>query len=122
MTWYDLMNNNTAITITTPTDLVTVNSGRFRVFGNRPATLSSEDYYAFTPDVIVYPNPVKNSFAINQEADSVEIYNLTGQLVGNYAAISADQVINIDYLQSGIYLVKVKTNTGLIQTKKISKE
>ena len=122
MTWYDLMNNNTAITITTPTDLVTVNSGRFRVFGNRPATLSSEDYNAFTPDVIVYPNPVKNSFAINQEADSVEIYNLTGQLVGNYAAISADQVINIDYLQSGIYLVKVKTNTGLIQTKKISKE
>ena len=122
MTWYDLMNNNTAITITTPTDLVTVNSGRFRVFGNRPATLSSEDYNAFTPDVIVYPNPVKNSFAINQEADSVEIYNLTGQLVGNYAAISANQVINIDYLQSGIYLVKVKTNTGLIQTKKISKE
>ena len=122
MTWYDLMNNNTAVTITSPTDLVTVNSGRFRVFGNRPSTLSSEDYYAFTPDVIVYPNPVKNSFAINQEADSVEIYNLTGQLVGNYAAISADQVINIDYLQSGIYLVKVKTNTGLIQTKKISKE
>ena len=122
MTWYDLMNNNTAVTITTPTDLVTVNSGRFRVFGNRPATLSSEDYNAFTPDVIVYPNPVKNSFAINQDADSVEIYNLTGQLVGNYAAISADQVINIDYLQSGIYLVKVKTNTGLIQTKKISKE
>jgi 1,4-alpha-glucan branching enzyme len=122
MTWYDLMNNNTAVTITSPTDLVTVNSGRFRVFGNRPATLSSEDYYAFTPDVIVYPNPVKNSFAINQEADSVEIYNLTGQLVGNYAAISADQVINIDYLQSGIYLVKIKTNTGLIQTKKISKE
>jgi 1,4-alpha-glucan branching enzyme len=122
MTWYDLMNNNTAVTITSPTDLVTVNSGRFRVFGNRPATLSSEDYYTFTPDVIVYPNPVKNSFAINQEADSVEIYNLTGQLVGNYAAISADQVINIDYLQSGIYLVKVKTNTGLIQTKKISKE
>ena len=122
MTWYDLMNNNTAVTITTPTDLVTVNSGRFRVFGNRPATLSSEDYNAFTPDVIVYPNPVKNSFAINQDADSVEIYNLTGQLVGNYAAISANQVINIDYLQSGIYLVKVKTNTGLIQTKKISKE
>ncbi|WP_396163404.1 alpha-amylase family glycosyl hydrolase [Flavobacterium sp.] len=122
MTWYDLMNNNTAVTITSPTDLVTVNSGRFRVFGNRPATLSSEDYYTFTPDVIVYPNPVKNSFAINQEADSVEIYNLTGQLVGNYAAISADQVINIDYLQSGIYLVKIKTNTGLIQTKKISKE
>ena len=116
------MNNNTAVTITTPTDLVTVNSGRFRVFGNRPATLSSEDYNAFTPDVIVYPNPVKNSFAINQEADSVEIYNLTGQLVGNYAAISADQVINIDYLQSGIYLVKIKTNKGLTQTKKISKE
>jgi 1,4-alpha-glucan branching enzyme len=122
MTWYDLMDNNTPVTISSATALLTVNAGKFKVFGNRPSTLSSDDYNAFTPDVILYPNPVKNSFAINQEADSVEIYNLTGQLVGNYAAISADQVINIDYLQSGIYLVKIKTNAGLTQTKKISKE
>jgi len=122
MTWYDLMNNNTPVTINNPTDLITVASGRFRVFGNRPSTLSSEDFNTFSPDVMLYPNPVKNSFAINQDATSVDIYTLTGQLVSTYTSVAADQSIFIDQLQSGIYMVKIKTTTGSIQTKKISKE
>jgi hypothetical protein len=122
MTWYDLMDNNTPVTISSATALMTVNAGKFRVFGNRPSTLSSEDFNTFSPDVMLYPNPVKNSFAINQDATSVDIYTLTGQLVSTYTSVDANQAIFIDQLQSGIYLVKIKTATGSIQTKKISKE
>lgn len=122
MTWYDLMDNNTPVTITSATALITVNAGKFKVFGNRPSTLSSDDYNAFTPDIILYPNPVKNSFAISQDAAEVAIYTLTGQLVGNYASVPADQSISIEHLQLGIYLVKIKTTSGFIQMKKISKE
>jgi len=122
MTWYDLMDNNTPVTISSATALMTVNAGKFRVFGNRPSTLSSEDFNTFSPDVMLYPNPVKNSFAINQDATSVDIYTLTGQLVSTYTSVAADQSIFIDQLQSGIYMVKIKTTTGSIQTKKISKE
>jgi 1,4-alpha-glucan branching enzyme len=122
MTWYDLMDNNTPVTISSATALMTVNAGKFKVFGNRPSTLSSDDYNAFTPDIILYPNPVKNSFAISQDAAEVAIYTLTGQLVGNYASVPADQSISIEHLQLGIYLVKIKTTSGFIQMKKISKE
>jgi hypothetical protein len=122
MTWYDLMDNNTPVTISSPTALISVNAGKFKVFGNRPSTLSADDFNAFTPDVMIYPNPVKNSFAINQDSTGVEIYTITGQLVGHYSSVQADQSISIDHLQSGIYLVKIKTTNGLIQTKKISKE
>ena len=122
MTWYDLMDNNTPVTISSATALMTVNAGKFKVFGNRPSTLSSDDYNAFTPDIILYPNPVKNSFAISQDAAEVAIYTLTGQLVGNYASVAADQSISIEHLQLGIYLVKIKTTSGFIQMKKISKE
>jgi hypothetical protein len=122
MTWYDLMDNNTPVTISSPTALISVNAGKFKVFGNRPSTLSADDFNAFTPDVMIYPNPVKNSFAINQDSTGVEIYTITGQLVGHYSSVQADQSISIDHLQSGIYLVKIKTINGLIQTKKISKE
>ncbi len=122
MTWYDLMDNNTPVTISSATALMTVNAGKFKVFGNRPSTLSSDDFNAFTPDIILYPNPVKNSFAISQDASEVAIYTLTGQLVGNYASVAADQSISIEHLQLGIYLVKIKTTSGFIQMKKISKE
>jgi hypothetical protein len=119
MTWYDLMDNNTPVTITSATDLITVNAGKFRVYGNQPSTLNSEDFNAFKPEISIYPNPVKNSFAINQAVSSVEVYTITGQLVANYDSISANQEINVENLGAGIYLVKIKDIHNVYQTKKI---
>ena len=119
MTWYDLMDNNTPVTITSATDLITVNAGKFRVYGNQPSTLSSEDFNAFKPEISIYPNPVKNSFALNQTVNSIEIYTITGQLVANHDSISANQEINVENLGAGIYLVKIKDIHNVYQTKKI---
>lgn len=119
MTWYDLMDNNNPVAISSPTAVMTINAGKFRVFGNQPSTLSSEDFNAFKPEISIYPNPVKNSFALNQSANSIEIYTLTGQLVSSYDSISANQEINVDNLTSGIYLVKIKDIYNVYQTKKI---
>ena len=119
MTWYDLMDNNNPVTISSATALMTVNAGKFRVFGNQPSTLSSEDFNAFKPEISIYPNPVKNSFAINQAVSSVEVYTITGQLVANYYSVAANQELLINGLESGIYLVKLKDQNNFIQTKKI---
>jgi hypothetical protein len=119
MTWFDLMDNNTPVTITSATALMTVNAGKFRVLGNQPSTLSSEDFNAFKPEISIYPNPVKNSFAINQAVSSVEVYTITGQLVASYNSVAANQELLIDGLESGIYLVKMKDQNNFIQTKKI---
>jgi 1,4-alpha-glucan branching enzyme len=119
MTWYDLMDNNSPVTISSATALMTVNAGKFRVLGNQPSTLSSEDFIAFKPEISIYPNPVKNSFAINQAVSSVEVYTITGQLVASYNSVAANQELLIDGLESGIYLVKMKDQNNFIQTKKI---
>jgi 1,4-alpha-glucan branching enzyme len=119
MTWYDLMDNNNPVAISSPTAVMTINAGKFRVFGNQPSTLSSEDFNAFKPEISIYPNPVKNSFAINQAVSSVEVYTITGQLVANYYSVAANQELLINGLESGIYLVKLKDQNNFIQTKKI---
>jgi 1,4-alpha-glucan branching enzyme len=119
MIWYDLMDNNSQVNITSPTALMTINAGKFRVFGNQPSTLSSEDFNAFKPEISIYPNPVKNSFALNQTVNSIEIYTITGQLVANHDSISANQEINVENLGTGIYLVKIKDINNVYQTKKI---
>jgi hypothetical protein len=98
---------------------MTINAGKFRVFGNKPSTLSSEDFNAFKPEISIYPNPVKNSFALNQTVNSIEIYTITGQLVASYNSVAANQELLIDGLESGIYLVKIKDQNNLFQTKKI---
>jgi 1,4-alpha-glucan branching enzyme len=119
MTWYDLMDNNNPVPISSATALMTINAGKFRVFGNQPSTLSSEDFNAFKTEISIYPNPVKNSFAINQAVSSVEVYTITGQLVASYNSVAANQEINVENLGSGIYLVKIKDINNVYQTKKI---
>lgn len=119
MTWYDLMDNNAPVVINDPTEVISINSGRFRVYGNQPSTLNSEDFNAFKTEISIYPNPVKNSFAINQAVSSVEVYTITGQLVASYNSVAANQEINVENLGSGIYLVKIKDIHNVYQTKKI---
>jgi 1,4-alpha-glucan branching enzyme len=122
MTWYDLMDNNNPVTINNATTLIAVNAGKFKVFGNQPSTLSSEDFDAFKSEIAIYPNPAKNSFAISQDVSKVEMYTITGQLVKRYAAVNSNQQLDITNLEKGLYLIKITDENGKILTKKIIKE
>lgn len=116
--WVNLMDNST-INVTSTGQTLSIEAGGFRVFGNQPSTLNSEDFNAFKPEISIYPNPVKNSFAINQAASRVEVYTITGQLVATYNTVAENQELLIDGLESGIYLVKIKDQNNVFQTKKI---
>jgi 1,4-alpha-glucan branching enzyme len=116
--WVNLMDNS-SVDVTSTSQTFNMEAGGFRVFGNQPSTLSSEDFNAFKTEISIYPNPVKNSFAINQAVSSVEVYTITGQLVASYNSVAANQELLINGLESGIYLVKIKDQNNLFQTKKI---
>jgi hypothetical protein len=122
MTWYDLMDNNAPVVINNPTDVISVNSGRFRVFGNKQATLSSDDFETIQNNITVYPNPTKNSFALTQDASKVEIYNIAGQLIKTFNNIISNQQLDSTHLETGLYLIKITDINGISQTKKMLKE
>lgn len=123
MTWYDLMNNNAPVVISSPTAAMTVNSGRFRVFGNQPATtLNNSGFDLNSSEISLYPNPAKSSFSLSKEARKIEIYTITGQLIQSFENIQLEQQLNIENLQTGIYSVKIIDNNGQSQTKKLLKE
>ena len=122
MTWYDLMDNNAPVVINNPTDVISVNSGRFRVFGNKPATLSSDDFETIQNNITVYPNPTKNSFALTQDASKVEIYNIAGQLIKTFNNVISNQQLDSTNLETGLYLIKITHTNGISQTKKMLKE
>ena len=69
--------------------------------------------------VNIYPNPVTNQFSIYSKAGvtikSLSIYNNLGQLV--QTIINPNQNINIENLTSGIYFIKVKTDSNELTTK-----
>ncbi|WP_310992195.1 VPS10 domain-containing protein [Aequorivita marina] len=84
------------------------------------ATLSITSELVENNTVSIYPNPVKNSFAINSydSIEAVTIYNMAGQKLKKVNNVN--EAINISDLVSGMYVVKVKTSKGTL-TKRIIK-
>ena len=61
----------------------------------------------------VYPNPTKDSFTVEgEDLLQVTVYNTLGQLVYTGSADGNRMVINLNQVESGLYLVKVLTSNG----------
>ena len=68
--------------------------------------------------VAMYPNPVKGSLQVKAEGlQSVEVFNMTGQLLLTSTSASIDMSV----LEDGLYLVRVVCEGG-IATKRIVKQ
>ena len=121
MTWYNLI-DNTPITITSPTATIALTPGQFRVYGNKPSTLSTDELELNKTNIDLYPNPTKNSFVISADATQVEIYNITGQLIKSFSNVISNQQLDITNLETGMYLIKITDVNGTSQSKKLIKE
>jgi hypothetical protein len=74
-----------------------------------------------TPPISVYPNPASNIIHIDANLSNileVKIFGDDGKLI----YLGKDNVINIENYVSGMYLVKVVTEDGVVFSKKIIKE
>lgn len=67
----------------------------------------------------VYPNPVQNQLNVESQEiiNNIEIFDLLGKQI----LVSEEKSIDVSGLQSGIYLLKITTNNGIL-TQKIIKQ
>lgn len=121
MTWYDLM-NNTPVTITSPTATIALTPGQFKVFGNQPSTLSSNNFEVIEKEILIYPNPAKSRFSLSEDVNEVKIYSITGQLIKSFTNLIANQELEIGELEKGMYLIKITNSNGVSLSKKLIKE
>ncbi len=83
--------------------------------------------YGFTSDhsqIKIYPNPTTDKITIStltgEEIESVAVIDMLGRPIIHLDNINiANQVIDLSNKSKGIYLVKIKTKTKRIETKKI---
>ena len=102
------------------TDLASDVSFRYYNVTFTNVALSVDDFETQDTSVKVYPNPTKNSFRIdsNKTIESVELYNITGQLLKTF---SEEANYDISDLATGIYIANIKTQLGS-KTLRIVKE
>ena len=90
-----------------------------------PPTLSSEisnstdDINTFD-QIQLYPNPVRDYFYLNGvlENAKISIFDLNGKLI-NTAFYLEGEIINVENLSKGIYILKIENLNKLIITKKL---
>ncbi|MCB9426359.1 MAG: T9SS type A sorting domain-containing protein [Flavobacteriales bacterium] len=97
----------------------------FPIITNNETTTIVEEHlgvedFDFTDELTVYPNPVADRLYItsknNAQLQSLEIYNLQGQMVLSVPQVSK-MSFEVSHLPKGTYLVKVKTDRGEATTK-----
>ena len=65
--------------------------------------------------VRLYPNPVESSLTIergNSDEVTIELYNVSGTLIGTIKADNVTTTINVGALSSGSYFVRIIGNDG----------
>ena len=116
-TWFDLMDENgeSSIIVNSTSEQITLQPGEFKIFGNQSSTALSQNQYEID-DVYFYPNPSDGYINFNKNIDLIEIYDITGKIVVTLENTVKNRPINIDYLDTGLYLVKI-SNDNLLSTK-----
>ena len=65
--------------------------------------------------VKVYPNPTKHFVTVEAEnMTEVSVYNLLGQCVMQKKAEGSQTTIDLQNVSEGLYLLRVKTENGII--------
>ncbi|MCD2257823.1 alpha-amylase family glycosyl hydrolase [Psychroserpens luteolus] len=117
--WFDLMDDSGSTTYSAST--VTIEPGQFRIFGNVPVTLSTEDFDT-NNTFSIYPNPVNTSFKTNKTLNRLQIFDITGKLVKSFKGdFTENDTYDISDLTQSIYLVKIENDNGQTLTSKLIK-
>lgn len=107
-TWYDLLNDNSEITVSNSNNTVSLAPGEFKIYGSSAATLSNDDNLINNKNIVAYPNPSKNSFKINTEIDHVLIFDINGKKVKEFKGeFESNTTFPIDNLENGFYFLKI---------------
>ncbi len=118
-TWYDYFGNNTAVNITNTTVPISLQPGEYKLFTTQQLQnpLSNEDIVS-SQLIKLFPNPTSDSFKLSEEIDSLDIFNVSGQLVKTFQ--QSENRYQIEDLNTGIYFVKIVSGNQ-VQVEKLIK-
>jgi len=125
-TWVNLM-DDTTLAVTSTTAPITIEPGGYRIFGDAKASLATLEVgqNKNAVSVTLMQNPVTDGVATirytNAKNGKIAIYDLAGALVKTVKVSkdNGDETISVNGLQTGMYLIQLKSEKGVAVTKMI---
>jgi Secretion system C-terminal sorting domain len=94
-----------------------INGIYVKYFGDENTLLSiTQQQNIAVNTIVISPNPITSSFSVKSDdkIETIDIFDLTGKKV---FSSSETEELNISSLKSGLYLIKMKTSTGIYSEK-----
>jgi pullulanase/glycogen debranching enzyme len=114
--WYSLLEDNASINVTNTNTLISLAPGEYKIYANKPATLSNEDNIVLSDKIFTYPNPTKDNFQISTDTNHIIIYDITGKKVKEFKGrFIANNTFSIKELENGIYFLTIDTTNSILK-------
>ncbi len=124
-------NNSGNMTVTIPQGIFSGTGYRIRMVTTNYPVISEDNGFDITigsgeeiaeqntHSVLVYPNPVNQSFRLvtDEPLSELALYNLEGELVLSFTNIENPMDISVSDIPSGVYLIQCQSNKKLITQK-----
>jgi hypothetical protein len=82
--------------------------------------VATDDLERVNEDVKIYPNPSTGLINIDSPADgAMHLFSITGKKLSSYSIKKGINELNLESNDTGIYLLKIKLDSGVIFTKKL---
>ncbi len=114
-TWYEFY-SDTQINVTNTTALISLEPGEYKFYSTKKLKdpLPVEIMDLPSGEVILYPNPARESFRIKRPADKVEIYDMTGRKIKTFKGeFTSEKNYDISSLKPSVYIVKISSGKGV---------
>lgn len=121
--WHDLMDvsGNTTITVSNTSNIISLEPGEFKIYGNQAATTLSTNDLISENSIAIFPNPANEYFRVSQRSTKVIVYDILGNEVQTHKGnFSSQNRFDISTLGSGVYLISIENKNGSV-TKKLLK-
>jgi len=114
-TWYNMLETGTVITVSNVNDPILLQPGEYFVYSNGVPLLDNPN---FTIEKLkVYPNPSRGNIYFNTAISQLNIYDISGKLISSQKDYNKGDVINMEQLESGIYLINAQIENKVYHLK-----
>ena len=118
--WYDLLDDNKSLNVSDVSAPILLEPGEFRIYGSSQVVLPVDEFELPERELVVYPNPAANSFRINRNVRSVEIFDYTGRLLSRYdGEFYPDYDYDTSSLKPSMYILRIRTDKGSVSQRLI---
>ncbi len=114
-TWYEYY-SGTQMNVTNTTALISLEPGEYRLYSTKQLKdpLPVEEVTLPSDEVILYPNPARDSFKIKKPVSKVEIYDFTGRKIRSFKGhFNSGKAYDISGLKPSVYIVKISSDKGV---------